>query len=358
VTSVITLDGIDQRIDSFRFEVLDKNLTIIGEVGVENSGVTIENNINREIKRQINNLRIPPADGNEINILTDRIRPYMVMQDNSQWPLGVFVFSDSSTIPMTGTVGFSETTLLDQAIELNQPLNRSYAFRPGTNIGTAMERILEASTISQFEVEPGGAVIRGTEWVAWPAGTTRLEILNDLAETCGCYSLFFDNTGVARVIEVPDLASTDATLRYGSTEEDEKRVVEGSIVITDDLISAPNRYIVINSALTEKAVVGFWDIPATSPNSIANIGRVVAHVTDKQGVDTDAEATKAAKAVGQADFNTFSWATFDAAPDPRHDTFDIVSWEGVNYREQSWTLTLGGTMRHELRRIFNEPINV
>jgi hypothetical protein len=258
---------------------------------------------------------------------------------------------------MTGLPAHFTGTLLDQAMILDQPVNRAFGFKPGTLISDAIASILAGGGITLFEIEPSSSKVRGTEWVTWPPGTKRLEIINDLCQLGSYYSLFFDNFGIAQVIKVPDLATTEATLTYGSLEG-EQRVFLESIVETDDLLTAPNRYIVVNSSLTDEVVIGTYDVPETAPHSFANRGFIVASVHDIQGVDSNEEAKAVAKATGQADYSTFSWVTFDAAPDPRHDTFDIVSWETVNYREQSWTLTLSaaGPHRHELRRIYDDPV--
>lgn len=358
MTDLLTLTGWGQRATSYKFDLLDTQLVTVGELDVLGFDVQIENNINRTIKRQLNGLRISPTDAREINPLVHRVRPSMIMQDGVQWPLGVFVFSDISTSPMTGTDGFTVGTMMDQALTLDQPVNRVYGFRPGTSIQTAITGLLDASNIIEYEVDSSSSIVRGSEWVTWPAGTKLLEIINDLCGLASYYSLFFDNAGVARVKTVPDLDGVEPTLRYGSNVG-EQRVHVDSIVETDDLLEAPNRYIVINSALGDQPVVGSWDIPASAPNSIVNRGFPVATVIDKQGVDTNAEAAAAAKAYGQADYSTYRWVTFDAAPDPRHDTFDVISWENVPYREQAWTLTLSapGPHRHELRRIYNEIVD-
>lgn len=358
MTDILTLNGWGQRASSFRFDLLDPQLDDIGTLEVGITSASIENNINRVVKRQLNNVDLFPVVGNDVNPLRDRVRPWMIMQDGTEYPLGVFMFSDYTRLPVTGligTTGFQTCTLLDQGMILDQPTNRSYGFKPGTLISTAITRLLQASPITQFVVEASGSKVRGSEWVTWPAGTTTLDIINDLCGLGSYYSLYFDNWGVAQVKLVPDLSTTEPTLRYGSLEG-EQTIYNGTIMETDDLLSAPNRYIVVNNALNEEPVVGSWDVPASSPNSKEQRGFVVATVVDKQGVETNAEATAAAKAYGQSDYNTYSWVTFDAAPNPLHDTFNIVAYEGVSYREQNWRLPLeeGGDHNHELRRIFNE----
>lgn len=357
MTDLLDLVGFSQRQASFKFELLDQELNGLGEFEVAAPNCKISNNINRTIKRTMSDLVIPPTTKKEINTLSDRVRPRMVLSDGTSYTLGVFVFSDTSQRPLSPGVITRETTLTDQGITLDQPTARTYSFGPGTNLGVAIQSMLDG-LVAITDIEPSTRQVKGEEAMTWPSGTSRLAIIYDLCAAAGFYSLFFNNDGVARAMSVPDLAAEEATLRYG-TLPGEQKVFRETIIITDDLLEAPNRYIVISTGMNDVEIVGFWDVPSTSPNSKENRGFVVAHVTNQQGLESSAAATEAAKAIGQSDFNTFSWVTFDAAPDPRHDTFDIVAWDNVNYREQNWDLTLreGGPHRHELRRIFNEPVN-
>lgn len=347
--------GRGQRSSTFMFELLDNGLNVIGEIDVVSPGVSIQNNINRKIKRTLSNFVLSPAVDRDINPITDRVRVSMIMEDETTWPLGVFLFSDTSVVPLTGTRGYRAGSLTDQSVILDQPTTRTYSFNPGSNIGASIQSMLQG-LIPAYQVEVASIFVPGTEAMVWPAGTSRLDIVNDLCSAAGYYSLYFDNAGVAIARSVPDLAGVEATLRYGSIDPNEQRVYSGTITMRDDLLEAPNRYIVVSTGMNQQEVVGFWDIPSTAPNSKENRGYVVATVINKQGIDSNAAATTAAKAYGQSDYSTYSWATFDAAPDPRHDTFDVVAWEGVNYREQSWTLPCieGGAHKHELRRIYNE----
>lgn len=352
----LTLTGFAQRQSSFRFDVLGPHLEFVGEIDIIAEGATIENNINRNIKRQLNNLVIAPSEGNEINPLVNRLKVSMVMQDNVTYPLGVFIFQDLSRVPpVIGTDGFITATLLDQGVVLDQGVHRAYAFAPGTQISSAIQRLLDAAGISQYFIEHTPTQIRGAEWVAWPPGTSMLKIINDLCEMGSYYTLYFDNAGIAQVRPVPNLDTIVPILKYGQSHG-EQRIYDGTIVESDDTLQAPNRYIVVNNSMTDSPIVGFCDVPDESPNSIHNIGRVIAKVIDQQGLSSTADAMAAAFAFCHSDYSAFSWVTFDAAPDPRHDTFEVVSYNGVSYREQSWTLPLfeGSNHHHELRRIFNE----
>ena len=51
----------------------------------------------------------------------------------------------------------------------------------------------------------------------------------------------------------------------------------------------------------------------------------------------------------------YTCVSFSSAPDPRHDTFDVIDLLGVRYREQRWSTRLeeGAVMAHDLRRVYS-----
>jgi hypothetical protein len=354
VTDIFSLTGIGQRQATFRFQVLDQGLSGLGDIYVEGYQGRIENNINRTVKRTMSSVILPLSDVDALNPLTNRLRPWMIMQDGTQWPLGAFVFSDYHRLPYSPGWFSSATDLTDQGIILDQPTARTYTFGPNYPIGNAIQDMLDG-LITQYQIDPVTVSVPGNESMTWPPGTSRLAIINDLCAAAGMYSLYFDNMGVAIVRRVPDLASAEPTLRYGSAIG-EQSVFRDSIVESDDLLSAPNRYIITSNSMNQDVITGFWDVPPSSPNSKEMRGFVVASVSNRQGIESSEAATAAAMAWGQSDYNTYKWATFDAAINPQHDTFDIVAWNGSNYREQAWAMDMseGGNHKHELRRIYAE----
>lgn len=358
-----TLDGA-QFILTFRFELLDIAHNVIGHLSVRSDSTpTISNSINRTIKRQMSGLVLPQSDTAAINTLTDRVRPWAVFGDGSQRPCGVFLFGDATMSRQTyGSAQFATPgsglslsgSLLDQLCTIDQPTAVGTAYPPGTLISTALEEQMERSSALEWHIDPSTSRIRGTEWFTKPAGTSLLEVINGLAQLGGYYTLFFDNEGIGQLIQVPDLSSSEVDFAYG----EDSTVYQDTITESDDLLQAPNRYIVLNNSLTDEPVSGRWDIPATSPNSIANRGFVVGKTIDMQGVESNADAEAAAKAFGQADYSTYSWATFDTVINPDHDTFSIVGWRGIKYREQAWSYPCihDGHHQHELRRVYSEEL--
>lgn len=339
--------GIGQRAASFRFDLVDRDGAIIGQVQPDTGSVpVVENNVNRAIKRDLRGLVLMPEDEAAINPVSDRVRPVMVLENGDQLAWGLFLFVEASTeVHGYGRVG--KGSLVDLNYVLDQPVATSVGYAAGQGIALALEALFAGAGIGNYLVEATGTIANP---VAWPAGTSRLQIMNDLAAMAGCYSVYFDNVGVGRVRPVPDLATTEPTVRYLAG----RNIYEGSIIETDNLLDSPNRYIVIDSSATEAPIVGVYDVPDDAPHSIINRGFVVARVIEEQGLESVAAANARARAAAAQSAADYKWVTFDGPPDPRHDTFDIIEFLGIKHREQRWVCPLveGAAMAHDLRRVY------
>lgn len=359
-------DGWSQQVSSYRFDLLDKEGIFLGDIPVFH-GASVENNINRTMKRSISGVSMPPDAINHINLLSDRVRPMMILTDGTEYPLGVFIFSDTSITRVSqgsaqyttpgSTIGPSSVEMLDQMALLDSAIPTPIAFRPNTLITDCIDSLLQkAATWTPgltWVLPESNSIIRGTEWFVKAPGTTLLAAINDLCSLGSFYSIYSDNSGVFQVKEVPDLdGDADFVYDYDTT------VIADSIVETTDVWNVPNRWIVINTALTERSVYGYWDLPSSSIYSIAARGRVVAEVVDRQGINTNEQAKKTAKTIGTQSQSAYEWVDFEATPNPLHDTFNVVQFEGNMYREQSWNLRLtpGGSHKHELRRTYTPDI--
>lgn len=354
--------GLGQRAEGFRFQLLDRWNSFVAELPVDYEGARITNNINRKVKRSLSGLTLPPSVTADIDTLTERVKAFYVDSAGVFWPLGVFLFADASrdrsnfgsaqftTGPGPGA--FTTGTLLDQLVILDQPTRGVTFGAPGDLVYDLLVQQVElGGGIVNYEIEATDATV--AEWTVWKPEVTRLQVINDLAAMAGFYSLYFDNDGVAILRSVPSLGAVEPTLTYGPGN-----VIAGSIRETDDLLDAPNVYLVVNSGMAGGGPVwGEWKVPADAPHSEARRGRPVVKRYDVQGVSSNAQAARIAKSRGQADFATYRWLNFAAPIDPRHDTYDVVGWEdGERYRGQSWNMPLvaGGDMTHELRRIWSD----
>lgn len=342
--------GIGQRASEVRFDVLNQTLGLIGTISVDSSNpARVANNTSATIKRTISNVELPASVQGDIDPFGDRLRPMWILENGAEYPLGVFIFGGIDRHRWEWGLD-ADVTGVDQLLILDQPLEHSVGYRAGTPVRDAIVEQFQQAAVPDFWIDPAITTLLANP-ISWPAGQSkRTDVVNDLAALGGAYSAFFDNAGTGKVVRVPDLSASVPTLIYDAGG----RIYEGSMVETDDLLEAPNRYIVIESGDPENAIVGYFDIPDDAPHSGTNRGFVIATVIAEQGLASVAEAEARAQAAYAQDRGTYEWVQFSGPPDPRHDTFDAVSYLGSVYREQSWSMQLweGAEMIHDLRRVY------
>ena len=69
-----------------------------------------------------------------------------------------------------------------------------------------------------------------------------------------------------------------------------------------------------------------------------------------QVADAD-QARAVARGIGIRQ-TVFERVSLTTAPDPRHDSYNVVVWQGEKWLELAWSMALveGGTMNHLLRK--------
>jgi len=341
--------GIGQRSSTIRWDVLDLALTKVGEVTPLIGNASVEQNTNRRINRTLQGVTLAPTDQASLDPFGNRLRPVWVLENGAEFNLGVFILGSMDRARHEWGLE-ADVPAVDQTLILDQPLEQTVAYAAGTPIRDAIIDQFTIAGVPSFDVDVT-ITSQLANPISWPAGNTfRLDVVNDLAALGSAFSAYFDNDGVGRVSRIPDLASALPSLIYDSGG----RILAGSMVESDDLLDAPNRYIVVDSGNPDQPISGFYDVPPEAPHSAANRGFVVATVISEQGLASEAEAVERARVAYEQHSSTFQWVQFSSPPDPRHDTHDAVMYLGTVYREQGWRLRLteGSEMVHDLRRIY------
>jgi hypothetical protein len=336
------------RSSSFRLHVLDASLTYAGTVdALADTAATITNDTSRPIKRTMSGIRLPPDAAAAIDPFADRVQPVRVLSNGSEYPLGVFLFADWSRTPDTPDLG-GQGGMVDQTLIVDDPIAASVTLARGASLSDFAANLLADAGLPAVDVQP--SPLTAGKALTWPIGTSRLAIVKAVAELLGYYTLHFDAAGVARMIPVPDLAYADADLVYRAGG----RVLHSTIVASDDAMNAPNRFIVIDTGATVAPLVGTWDVPGSAPHSYLARGFYATSITETQGLATQTDADAAAAAIGQAAGAGYAHLEFASPPDPRHDTYQLVEFDDVVWREESWTMPLaeGAAMTHKLRRVY------
>ena len=345
----VKLDGlsrIGQLSISWRFDLVDAVTGYRRAIHPIISGnAVIRHDTRSTIKRVITGLTLDQDDTAAFSSITSRLEPFMLVGGH-EFQVGRYVPSDWARLRLTSGV-MSNASFYDEGFIIDQQLPNAFGANStgGEVVSSMLERFLSTYPISYY-IE--GVLPQYSSLGSWSAGTRGGFVLDQLALDGDYLSPWFDNSSVLRVKRLADDELPTFDFDHGS------RVIRDRIIESDNLIDAPNRFIVVGNgaAAMPEEVVGIADVPSSAPHSIANRGFIVADVRNRQ-VTTSAQA--GAIAANLVRNQTLVELTeLETPPDPRHDSYDIINWRGEHWVEISWTLPFaaGAVMSHTLQRSY------
>lgn len=343
--------GVYLRADRFRFDLEDYNRQVIGELSpdLERTPV-LTNDTTRSIFRSVSNLRLPPDQAADVNTLTDRVAIWMVLQDRSEHPLGRYLFADE-THPLREWGAESHSVLTDLLETLDQDLGRTSGSKKSANcVQRAVDfaRVRGGWPANEIEAVADSTLVAAP--MDWTATDRILAVINEHLDLAGYFHAYVNHDGTLIYRPMPDTldaAAPDLVYNRGG------RVVADSRSQSNDLLHAPNEYVAVDTSGQGTPIVGVYRISEGNPHSVGKRHRVIRKVETMQGLGSIFGANKAARNLAIKDkANTFDWQTWTTPNDPRHDTFNVVAIDGVNYLEVTTTmqLTPAGIMTHNARR--------
>lgn len=340
---------VGQRAATFRFDLVDAVTGYREPINpVADSPPTLTHNTGRTVKRSITGLQLTRADTLKFNSITSRLEPFMILR-GVEYPLGRYVPASQVrqryTSGVTSVVGW-----FDEGIIVDQQLDTSFGPQAPAiteSVVSLLNRLLTPLPID-FYLEPTPYVSAGS----WSIGARRGSVVETLAQDGDYLSPWFDHASVMQFKRSFDPATELPTFDL----DEPGRVLRDRILETDDLTELPNRYIVIGNGTgvvgATGQIVGVADVPSSAPHSILNRGFIIPDIQTRQ-------VTSAAQAAAQAQ----SLALYRTAveqvelltpPDPRHDSYDVLRWQGANWLEVAWSLpmTEGAAMSHVAHRAY------
>lgn len=341
-------DYVGQRSATFRFDIVDAVTGYRRELHpIQDAPPTIRHSTSGTIKRTVNGLLLGVDDTAIFNSISSRLEPFMIVGDE-QFALGRYVPSDWPRFRSTGGLT-SSVSFFDEGFIVDQQITNG--FGPSTTLTEFVSVLLErflANYPIQFSIEPSDFVTLGS----WGAGTRGGFIVEQLALDGDYLAPWFDNQSIMRFIRNFDPANVIPTFDFDVGN----RVMSDNIVESDNLIEAPNRFVVIgngSASIENGAIVGVADVPNSAPHSIMNRGFVVPSVTTRQ-IESGTQASAIALNLVQRQ-TLVEQVSLQTAPDPRHDSYDVIRWQGENWLEIGWSLTCreGAPMQHTLRKTYS-----
>jgi len=339
---------------SFRYELLDQNNQVIGDLKNILS-CTVEQQALSTIKRTA---KFSLVDNGEIDFLKNRIKPYVQLLVNGIWvefPQGVFLLSSPTKKDINNNV-IRDIEAFDGLLILNQDkFQTRYTITQGTTYYSAIINILASAGITRYNIELSNTVLPiGADF---EAGKEKLVVINELLRQINYTPLHVDENGVytSYPYRSPSIRAIDYTY-----QDDENSVTFPGVEEELDLFEVPNIWVVVCSNPEQVPMYSVYTnsnpLSLTSTvNQNRNIVdyREIQEVADQQSLDayTQRIAFEASQIYGKV--------TFETAIMPMHGYADVLEVDysplGIKdkYAETSWSFPLkaGGRMKHEVRRV-------
>lgn len=339
---------------SFRYELLDRELNVIGDLYNVQSGEVIHNAL-ATIKRTA---RFSLIDAGDIDYLNDRIKPYVRLWVQNQWvefPQGVFLLSTPTRKDLTGKVVRDIEAYDGLLVLTDDKFEQRYIIQEGTLYYDAVRDILQSAGITKYNIENTDKVLARS--IEFEPGQEKLFAINELLSQINYTPLYVDANGIytAAYYRSPAVKAIDYTYR-----DDELSVTYQGMEEELDLFSVPNKWVVTCSNPEQDPMVSsYTNENPESLTSTVRRGRTIVdyrEVTDiADQVSLDAYVQRIAFEASQV----YGKISFETAIMPMHDYADVLEVDysplGIRdkYSETSWSmpLTVGAKMKHEVRKV-------
>ena len=291
------------------------------------------------------------AEGVEINLFSDRIRPAM-LKDGQEYPLGKYmVVAAPESLSDAGS--FMSIEMYDETMILKQArIDERVFFASGTSYQSAIEQILVSCGLTSYFFEDTAATL--SEDREFPIGTMCLEIINKLLDEINYDHIHAGLDGVLYLTPKRQKQSAD----HVYTDRRPFGILK-PIKRDTDIYSLPNVLIgvVSNPSLASPIVYKRENNDLNSQISIPARGYKVTKTYNLSNIATaedlqayiDAEFLKSTQMTETAEIETVPEAGHEFGDTVQIDT-ELIS--GL-YVEVGWTMRLSVTenMTHKLERM-------
>lgn len=188
----------------------------------------------------------------DVVLTSARIRPVLLVDGLPEIPLGVYLFT-AAPEEWSGAGRVYGLELLDRNTVLDQDLvEESYVVAAGTRLLDAVVDVV-VSAGETIVVDDNPATLANA--AVWPAGTSKLQIANDLLDTLNYSSLWVDGVGNYRATPyvVPAARGTDYELLNLKRElvDGETSIYSETWSRDRDLFKVPNKVITVQAGTAD-----------------------------------------------------------------------------------------------------------
>lgn len=352
IIAALHMSGASREV-SYRYELLDKNDALLGELN-ECTG-SVSNNAMAEIKRTASFV-VRRDIAKDIDWHSERIKPYYRLKMPGgyvEWPLGVFL-ADVPAKTVQNNKLIYDVTGYDKAQILKEDcVLERYAIASGINYVTAITQVLNNAGVSKTNITPSDKTLES--YLEFEPYTNKLSIINTLLAALNYNSLEFDAMGYA--IASPYIEPQDREIEY-TYRTDSTSVIMHNTTRGINLFNIPNVFVRYVSTPSRVLVSTVTNDDVANPLSTVSRGR---SIVDAQAVhDIADQATLDAYTRRQAIeamrvFESVEWST---AAMPHHTNLNCIYLQYNDFVseilvETEWSLTMaaGAGMKHRARKV-------
>ncbi len=337
---------------SFKYDLLDnqenfkKTLT---NVELKGNSISFDNFSNC---KRYGNIKLLGNDP-DIDFINDRIKIYITLDNGVTeltYPLGVYLLSSPIKKMVTKTIySYSVDVYSKLQILIEDKVIERYVLKKDTTYTTTIKSLLSSAGLDISKVENSDET--ASRDIVFNAGTSKLDIINNLLEQINFYPVYTDFEGVP--------VCKPSTLDKNRTADYFYRINQDSIVdfgLTQDLdlFNVPNVITrVVTNAETETLISTYKNYDESDPTSIPSRGREIDDYKEISDIPSQLSLDNFVQLEAERLREVYGEVSFSTSLNPLHEFKECIEVNGEVYIESSWTMSLDvtGKMSHEARRV-------
>lgn len=287
------------RVTDFRFELLSRTEAIIGVLDSVQVGGELRWDYNAAVKG--GGLMTVTDLGDDIDWLNVRIRPIVTIagigifepSGAQEIPLGIFLPSAPvETWAATGRSWAIELLDKNSILDTDVPTDASgnpitYSLPAGTDVASTVKALIQGTGEAAPAIDTSITATLNKP-LTWDLGATRLQVINNLLDATGFFSLWMDHAGqyrISKFVEPEDRPPVYELLTPFTPGD--LSLMAPDWTRDRDIYSIPNRYVAVSQGSADQpALVSVaTNVDPASPFSFPSRGRWITHVTS--GVEAD-----------------------------------------------------------------------
>ena len=169
------------------------------------------------------------------------------------WPLGVFLF-ESPEISASEATDLADVELLSKLTILDVDcIDQTYSIQAGENYISKITQLIQSTGETQYQL--GTSSRKAVASQAWPPGTSKLKIINEMLAAINFWALYVDGWGRFRSGPYVDPTARATAIDFDEFSENAFHLPE--FPWSQDVNSVPNKVQVINTGSDNRpAIVG------------------------------------------------------------------------------------------------------